>query len=293
MFDAFTPWREAWRDYDLGRSLFPWLGALLLAFLATSALWGAVLLFMVLGTGRYDYIGVLVASSAAGVVGLLTLGWVLRRLGLERPTLLHGPGWGFDLRAMFIGAGLMIAASLGVLGFVAIQNGWPLFEPMETILADFILILGLGGIGIWAFAHLEEVIFRGLLLPALASRMHWIFAVLLSSAAFAIAHIGHRPNDLLSVFFGGVVLAISVLRTGSLAVATGGHFGWNFSLNWVLHEDLYDLGFGAETEASAVDASFPIESLAIDLLWLTAVWILTPYLRVRAQTSSAMNEPDV
>lgn len=61
----------------------------------------------------------------------------------------------------------------------------------------------------------EEVLFRGFLLPSLASCMPLWAAVLLSSAWFAVAHPGSWSFRTF-VFFGSLVLSAAFLRTGNL-----------------------------------------------------------------------------
>ena len=61
----------------------------------------------------------------------------------------------------------------------------------------------------------EEVVFRGLLLPLLARVTSNVPAVLLSSGAFALAHVGYG-SLMIQVFMIGLVLGWARLRTGGL-----------------------------------------------------------------------------
>jgi membrane protease YdiL (CAAX protease family) len=90
-----------------------------------------------------------------------------------------------------------------------------------------------------AGALLEEVMFRGYPFQRLVEAAGPFWAVVVVSAVFGAAHLGN-PNagGVLSwAFFNtiaiGVLLALAYLRSGSLWLSFGIHFGWNFALGFV------------------------------------------------------------
>jgi hypothetical protein len=75
----------------------------------------------------------------------------------------------------------------------------------------------------------EELVFRGVLLRALAHRLPRWAAVLVSAGAFAVGHL-LDPNAGLAVpalFVAGLVLARQVLKSGRLGGAIAMHAGFN------------------------------------------------------------------
>ncbi len=61
---------------------------------------------------------------------------------------------------------------------------------------------------------LEEVYFRGLILPALAKRYGWLFGVLVSSGLFAVLHM--QVNVIIYTFLLGLVLSFFYIRLKSI-----------------------------------------------------------------------------
>lgn len=88
--------------------------------------------------------------------------------------------------------------------------------------------------GLAAFAipaAAEEAVFRGYLLRSLGRAAGPVAAVLITSVLFAFVHGGNPavgPLAFANIFLAGVLLAVAVLRTGTLWLATGVHLGWNW-----------------------------------------------------------------
>jgi membrane protease YdiL (CAAX protease family) len=88
-------------------------------------------------------------------------------------------------------------------------------------------------------ALLEEVMFRGYPFQRLVEAVGPVWAVTGASALFAAAHLGNpNASGVLSwAFFNtiaiGVLLAVAYLRTRTLWLPFGIHFGWNFALGFV------------------------------------------------------------
>ncbi|MFT3825039.1 MAG: CPBP family intramembrane metalloprotease [Chitinophagaceae bacterium] len=83
----------------------------------------------------------------------------------------------------------------------------------------------------------EELIFRGALLYILIQKIGWKNAVLISATAFGVYHwfsfnLWNNPIQMALVFLitalTGWVWAYAYVRTGSMALATGMHLGWNY-----------------------------------------------------------------
>jgi uncharacterized protein len=95
--------------------------------------------------------------------------------------------------------------------------------------------------GVWAAGMLlvglsEEMEFRGVPVLLLARCFPVWVPILVSAAAFALAHRGNEGENwmgLLQIALFGAVTALSVVRSGSLAWAIGFHAGWNWTLEYL------------------------------------------------------------
>jgi uncharacterized protein len=103
-------------------------------------------------------------------------------------------------------------------------------------------------------AGVEEVIFRGFLLSALARKTHVAVAVLLVSLTFALLH--YSPHQPLRIVASTVLFSLFacawVLRTGNIWGAMGWHAGWN----WLL-------AVGFELPVTGMDAHLPALLVAL------------------------------
>lgn len=122
-----------------------------------------------------------------------------------------------------------------------------------------IVILLLGG------ALLEEVMFRGYPFQRLVDAVGSVWAVIVLSGLFAVAHLGN-PNAggiwtwaFLNTIVIGVLLAVAYLRTRALWLSFGIHFGWNFALGF-----LFGLPVSGMTDFSVV-----VSGTAQGPQWLT------------------------
>lgn len=87
----------------------------------------------------------------------------------------------------------------------------------------------------------EEVFFRGFMMTAIARKIGIVWAVIISSAVFALFYIFNGGMSILStltLFFVGATLALYILRTGSLWAACGLHAAWNFATGLVAKIDI-------------------------------------------------------
>jgi membrane protease YdiL (CAAX protease family) len=145
-----------------------------------------------------------------------------------------GIGWrGFAGRDLLVGI-LMTIPIMGLIFTLEWALGWLQFsgfawqtQSLPTILLQILTLLVvfiLVGFG-------EELLFRGYWLKNLTEGLNFIWAVVVSSLAFGLAHAGNDGFNLpalIGLALAGVFFAYSVRQTGSLWLAIGLHIGWNF-----------------------------------------------------------------
>lgn len=174
-----------------------------------------------------------IAQFALALAAALGAAWFLRVFVERRPA--EGLGFPLSRRApREAGAGIAIGliavtAVTALLSLVGVY-GW---------VADAGTAAGWVGVvltSLLAFAipaAAEEAVFRGYLLDALADAGGPVTAVMVTSLLFALVHAGNpeiAPLSFLNLGLAGVLLALAVLRTGALWLATGIHLGWNWSM---------------------------------------------------------------
>lgn len=138
----------------------------------------------------------------------------------------------YDLLAGIIIAGLM----MGFIYLLEWSLGWLRFEGfawqmqssgMVTVnVLGILLVFVLVG---WS----EELLSRGYHLQTIASGLNLTWGVILSSAVFAILHLGNPNSEARwfvagGIFLAGVFLAYGYLATKQLWLPIGLHIGWNF-----------------------------------------------------------------
>jgi membrane protease YdiL (CAAX protease family) len=102
--------------------------------------------------------------------------------------------------------------------------------------------------GAWLFlwaALLEELLFRGFVFQRLLDGIGVVPAQLAMAALFAVAHWGNPGMDgatevwaSLDLALAAVLLGLAYVRTGSLALSVGMHFGWNWTQGSILGFDV-------------------------------------------------------
>lgn len=236
----------------------PWLrvAAVVLLSLLLGCLLVPPIVHLLRGVGS-DYTAGKIARRVLSVTALLGILSQYRALAL--------PGFrstGFESHS---GAkqNLLVGAAIGFVSLFLISigqlyAGYRYFE-WEPSLWDWTRRIANGAISSPIIAVLEEYLFRGLLLAALLRKMPAAPAVLLCSAVFGSLHFftgeatSYNPEVIpwyggftaaglllaglmaeldLIAFTGitlvGVTLCMATLRTGSLYLSTGIHFGWVF-----------------------------------------------------------------
>jgi membrane protease YdiL (CAAX protease family) len=186
--------------------------AILLGILDLDSIWGQILNFFIITASVY------VARRWLDKRSFESLG-----LRLDKHTLL-------DILAgigiTFVQMGFIYVLMLG-LGWLTFEGfAWE-FDPINVVLTNvltfFVVFIFVG----WN----EELLSRGYHLQTIASGLNLFWGVVLSSAVFGLLHLGN-PNatwvSAAGIFFAGVYLAYSYIRTKQLWLPIGLHIGWNF-----------------------------------------------------------------
>ena len=160
--------------------------------------------------------------------------WIARR-GLDRRSF---TSLGLSLKtpaARDMLVGFLIPAPLFALIFIIQWGlGWLTIEGWGWAAGSFTLtMLGvlLGLVGFFAVGFYEELLFRGYYLQNLRDGTGLSIALFLSSAIFALAHLGNFSSSIASsigIFAAAFFLAYGWIRTGALWLPIGLHIGWNF-----------------------------------------------------------------
>ena len=182
--------------------------------------------------------------SPLPVVFLLLVTWICMRL---RGQSLAAVGLRIDaswlqqaLCGVAIGSALMLAASAMILAACGVR-----FAPDP---AGGVVALAHGAwIFLWV-ALLEEILFRGFLFQRMVDGAGAWVALLLMAALFAVAHWGNPGMQgttqvlaTIDTALGAILLGLAYLRTGSLALPIGIHFGWNWIQGSLLGFDVSGL----------------------------------------------------
>jgi uncharacterized protein len=214
------------------RSGWRLIGQLMLLLLFLFLLGIPVTLLYPLSTANLDQL--LLVSTIIGFPAITISVYLARRyldrrsfasLGLYiNPQVLRDLGFGFGLAALMMGLIFVAHLSAGwlILDGFAWHNGSALNVLLMILLWLFIFIL----VGVY-----EELLVRGYWLQNLAEGISLFWAVLISSALFAVLHLNNPNASLVSaigLLAAGIFLAYSFLRTRSLWMPIGLHIGWNF-----------------------------------------------------------------
>ncbi len=213
-------------------------GFLLLALISLATV-PLILVVVLLGVARPDLDilrsqALLVASTVVSLPAILLATWLARRfldhrsfrslgLDLSRRAAL-------DIVAGFLIGGVQMGAIFGVelaAGCLRFERwGWESRAPAEVFLLGLVWLLVYV-----AVALQEEVLFRGYYLQNLADGVGLGWALVLSSAAFGLAHITNPESSAaaaVGILGAGIFLAFGWLRTRQLWLPIGLHLGWNF-----------------------------------------------------------------
>ncbi|MHC4788366.1 MAG: lysostaphin resistance A-like protein [Planctomycetota bacterium] len=155
-----------------------------------------------------------------------------------------------------IGVGTIVV-SLAVVALAA--AGWVRWLPdtgsVWMLTRDGLVFACLFGVA----AFWEELVFRGYPIQVLAEGLGSRPAVLLTAATFAALH-GANPGigwiGFTNTALAGILLGIMYLRTYSLALVTGTHLGWNWTMSFAA--DLPVSGLDWDTPAWDASIAGPV-----------------------------------
>ncbi len=220
------------------------------------------------------------------VVFLLLVTWIclrLRRQGLAGVGLSMDASWGRQLLAGVAFGGVEM---LGVVVLIMAAGGVRFgLDPAGGLAAV--------GHGAWDFAWaavIEELLFRGFVFQRLVDGIGASLAVAVTAVLFALAHWGNPGMEggtlvaaTVDTVLAGVLLGLAWVRTGSLALPIGIHFGWNWMQGSVLgfgvsgiaqagwlHPQLLDAPQWLSGGAFGPEAS--VFSVAVDLVAIALLW---------------------
>lgn len=128
-------------------------------------------------------------------------------------------------------------------------------------IAQWLLLGVIAMVTIGIQATSEELIFRGYLLPSLASRLSIGVAVLLSTVLFTAGHPGSGVYGTLGVAAFAAVFALATLRTGTVSYTAGAHVANNLSM-FLLYPSVEN------ADATLLDLGLLSGSLVIWWLWV-------------------------
>lgn len=182
--------------------------------------------------------------SPLPVVFVLLVTWICMRL---RRQALSGVGLRLDatwLRQLLYGVAFGAVEMLAVAGSIFLAGGVRFeLDPARGFAAL--------AYGIWFFtwvAVLEELLFRGFVFQRLVDGIGAPTALLLAASLFTIAHWGNPGMEGSTLAWatidnglGAILLGLAWLRTGSLALPIGIHFGWNWTQGSLLGFDVSGL----------------------------------------------------
>lgn len=150
-------------------------------------------------------------------------------------TFVGGVFIGFGLQLLLVLVGLLIIISFGF-DPSQVSNLQSLPLDNATVPGNYFYLYALILIGAAIIAPLmEELFFRGVVLPVVAARLGPVFGVLISSVAFGVMHV--QPTYESTIYMviltslAGGVFGFLRLKSGSLLLPIAAHIGFN---SWAL-----------------------------------------------------------
>lgn len=223
--NRFGHWRAGWR-----------MAAYVIASFACAVPLGfAAAQFEGGGSGPGGFSWAMSLRWLAGDVALIVAALAVLRWFDRRPMALLGLGYGRGWLVELLGgcaAGLaatgVLVAGLSVSGAVRLGVS---ADPGAGLRSLPLLL--------WIFvlaAVLEELVFRGYLLQALAEGSHPLIAGFLFCMAFTWAHVDNPDvtvAGVVNIFLAGVVLTVLYFKTRRLWLPIGFHLSWNLCQSWL------------------------------------------------------------
>ena len=175
-------------------------------------------------------------GSFALLLGALLGGWSMLALDGKSPDALGLYVERSTAREMALGTTIGVGIALVVVGVMAAAGGLT-WSAQPGSAAEWVK----GGVGALLLLTVpvaaEEALLRGYPLQALAEAVGAPLALVATSVAFGMMHMGNpdvTALGLANVTAAGLLLGAVYLRTGSLWWATGVHLGWNWAHGYLV-----------------------------------------------------------
>ncbi len=182
-----------------------------------------------------------------GATLLLLLAWV--RLVERRSLATLGLTGGRRVRTFLRGLAIGLATSSAVVAAIWAAGGYRAEEIAKAFFAPVDLLkIGILLAGFAVQSSVEEILFRGWLLSAVARKFNVVVGVVLTSLVFVFLHYGPGTpwSSMLLTFLFSLFACAWALKTGEIWGVMGWHAGWN----WLL-------GVGFEIPITGLDLQVP------------------------------------
>jgi len=231
----FTAWRQAWREcprqwWRVVLAVLAFFGGLVAAAVAANFLLLPVLksAFPDAAPLFKELVGIFILGLSF-LIALLSFLWAKEKLHGESPSILafrRGSDW---LRTALQSGGIWLA--LFLIAELALYGSGRLELRLATYEGAHWLLLGVAAlVFVGVQAATEEFVFRGYLLPVLASTMSLLGASALTILVFVVGHPGSGLWGTLMVTVYAVVVTFAVIRTGSVSFGAGAHVANNLAM---------------------------------------------------------------
>ena len=122
---------------------------------------------------------------------------------------------------------------------------------------------------------IEELTFRGIILPNLAQKYNPLIAIMITSVLFTLIHPSNRYLD---VFIFSILVAWITLKTSHIIYAFMIHAGYNF-LSWILEVHNVMLLFTNKAPETVKNASTWSNELSLIIFIIPITWLLKKLLK--------------
>ena len=176
--------------------------------------------------------------------------WIARRYLDRRTFRSMGFQWdnhsfrdlvfGFSVPALLMGSVFVLEWSVGWLRIDSVMWKEATSTTLSAITSSLVIFIAIG--------FYEELLFRGYRLQNLIEGLNLTWALVISSAIFALEHLFNPHSSLastLGIFAAGFFMAYGWVRTGRLWLPIGLHMGWNFFEGTVFGFPVSGLSFPA------------------------------------------------
>ncbi len=139
-------------------------------------------------------------------------------------------------RAFLGGTGFGIALIL-LAWIPGVAAGWEVLPPASWEAGYILDVVGSGAVLYLLVGIGEELLFRGYCFQALIEGTSEVVAVVSTAVVFGLAHAFNPHADVFSMInigLAGMMFGIAYIRTRSLWLTAGIHFGWNFAQGTLL-----------------------------------------------------------